>query len=49
MPFLGLKAVNGQDDVIDAFVLAAGIASKSCSRGEHGLIALDVESDAGLG
>ena len=23
VPFLGLKAVNGQDDVIDAFVLAA--------------------------
>lgn len=49
VPFLGLKAVNGQDDVIDAFVLAAHSLEVLLARGEHGLIALDVESDAGLG
>ena len=31
VPFLGLKAVNGQDDIIDSFVVTA-MASKSCSR-----------------
>src|SRR5208337_4620544 len=49
VPFLGLKAVNGQDDVIDSFVLAAHSLEVLLARGEHGLIALDVESDAGLG
>ena len=49
VPFLGLKAVNGQDDVIDSFVLAAHGLEVLLAHGEHGLIALDVESDAGLG
>ena len=47
VPLLGLQAVDRQDDVINSFILPAHGLEVLLARGEHGLIALNVEAIQG--